>query len=179
MSSWSPLSVLEQLVWFCLGSVERWGMGQKLRGLVECDCSSEICHEVSCPRLDSCEQVCPSVRQRWQKTSVKVLHTLAGSSKTQRASMKAEVCGSYRLAWHGSSTITMSPQPHPFVEGALAHPLKSIVQKLNVGSLVEMHLRLADQTSSTCQACRVSVRLQGSYDGGRETAKVRENKFEN
>ena len=38
------------------------------------------------------------------------------------------VCGSYRLAWHASSSVTLSPQPHPFVEGALAHPLKSVVQ---------------------------------------------------
>lgn len=61
----------------------------------------------------------------------------------------------------------MSPQPHPFVEGALAHPLKSVVQKMSIGSMVEMQLRLVEQTASTaCQACRVSVRLQGSYDGG-------------
>lgn len=78
-----------------------------------------------------------------------------------------EVRGSYRLAWHASSSVTLSPQPYPFVEGALAHPLKSVVQSVHVGSMEEMQLRLVDQSASTTgQACRISVRLQGSYDGG-------------
>lgn len=76
------------------------------------------------------------------------------------------VRGSYRLAWHASSSVTLSPQPYPFVEGALAHPLKSVVQNVHMGSMVEMQLRLVDQSTSTGQACRVSVRLQGTYDGG-------------
>ena len=85
----------------------------------------------------------------------------------------AEVRGSYRLAWHASSSVTLSPQPYPFVEGALAHPLKSVVQNVHMGSMVEMQLRLVDQSTSTAgQACRVSVRLQGTYDGGQEVQRA-------
>ena len=85
----------------------------------------------------------------------------------------AQVRGSYRLAWHASSSVTLSPQPYPFVEGALAHPLKSVVQNVHMGSMVEMQLRLVDQsTSATGQACRVSVRLQGNYDGGEEVQRA-------
>lgn len=84
----------------------------------------------------------------------------------------AEVRGSYRLAWHASSSVTLSPQPYPFVEGALAHPLKSVVQNVHMGSMVEMQLRLVDQSTSTGQACRVSVRLQGTYDGGQEVQRA-------
>ena len=77
------------------------------------------------------------------------------------------VCGSYRLAWHASSSVTLSPQPHPFVEGALAHPLKSVVQPMQIGTMVEMQLRIVDHNASlTGQACRVSMRLQGTYEGG-------------
>ena len=84
----------------------------------------------------------------------------------------AEVRGSYRLAWHASSSVTLSPQPYPFVEGALAHPLKSVVQNVHMGSMVEMQLRLVDQSTSTGQAWRVSVRLQGTYDGGQEVQRA-------
>lgn len=41
-----------------------------------------------------------------------------------------------------------------------------------MGSMVEMQLRLVDQSTSTGQACRVSVRLQGTYDGGQEVQRA-------
>ena len=81
------------------------------------------------------------------------------------SSFRSGICAPYRLAWHSSKEISFVPQPHPFVDGSLAHPLKSLVQPIQVGRSTEIQLRLMD-FSSAAGPGRMSVRLQTNSDQG-------------
>ncbi|CAE7291359.1 CAPN7 [Symbiodinium sp. CCMP2592] len=81
------------------------------------------------------------------------------------SSFRSGICAPYRLAWHSSSAVGLTPQPHPFVDGALAHPMKSLVQQIQVGRSTEIQIRLVDFSKASGLG-HMSARLQTNSDEG-------------
>ncbi|CAE8582647.1 unnamed protein product [Polarella glacialis] len=75
------------------------------------------------------------------------------------STFRPDVCADYRLAWHAPRPIRLRPQPHPFVDGALAHPLLCSVRVLRPGQRLRLKIDLANGAPGA-EVAHVSLRLQ-------------------